>query len=682
MQVAHCEICSCPNSMFDATLPWAPRDRADTVEPERRPERRKVSDEWVLRVLGQLRPATRGIGLAARLETRRILRDGARLETQSDRALINAAHDAVPHMLRRGLKGRPFERGVAAVREMTFRKLGLRHHPVQVTGGLGLARGNIVEMATGEGKTITTLLPAVLVALTGTPVHVVTVNAYLATRDHETLRPVFEAFGLTTAVITDETDHLERPALYAADVVFATQSDFAFDYLRDRIAMGAQRSSLSIMATRILGQNRPGSLGRIMTRGLGFAVVDEVDSILIDEAQTPLIITAESGSAGERLGEKALLALAQELKHGRDFRIDWKARAVRLLKPAEALIEGLRPPVPELVPRAARREGLMQALAAIHLYLRDEHYVVLEEDGVVIVDEFTGRVMPDRQWQKGLHQMIEVKEAVEASAERVTLAQITYQTFFSRYLWFAGMTGTASEVARELRLTHERSVMRVPTHRPVRRRQWATLAFGSDAARWAAVVDEVRRVTTQGRPALVGTRSVSASDEIAKHLRVSGFQPVVLNARHDGEEAEIIAHAGQAGAVTVATNMAGRGTDIPVPDAVEKKGGLHVILTEFHSSARIDRQLIGRAGRQGQRGSARAIVSLDDPLFTDFVPGRVRFLHWISAGRQGSLPGAWAEWLRRRAQSISERRGRRRRSDTVRRAERLEKALGFRPDDI
>lgn len=572
---------------------------------------------------------------------------------------------------------------MAAVREMTFRKLGMRHHPVQIIGGLGLARGRIVEMATGEGKTITSLLPAVLIALTGTPVHVVTVNAYLARRDHQTLRPVLEAFGLSTAVITDETDHAERPALYAADVVFATQSDIAFDYLRDRIAHGAQRSGLAVWANRVLGHARPGAAGRILTRGLGFAVVDEVDSILIDEAQTPLIITAESGSGtADRAGEQALLALARSMEAGREYRIDWKARAVRLLPAADALIDGLRPPTPALVPRAARREGLSQALAALHLYKRDEHYVLSDEEGVVIVDEFTGRVMPDRQWQKGLHQMIEVKEAVEASADRVTLAQITYQTFFSRYLWFSGMTGTAAEVAREMTLTHDRRVMRVPTHRRVRRRLLPTRAYGSSDARWAAVVKETLQMQAAGRPVLVGTRSVAASEEIATALRAAGLDPVVLNAHHSADEAQIVAGAGQAGALTVATNMAGRGTDIPVPDAVAQRSGLHVIVTEFHGSARIDRQLIGRSGRQGQPGSARAIVSLEDPLFTEFVPGRLRLLRGALGGKHGRVPGGLAEMLRRAAQSISERRGRARRSQTVRRAERLEKALGFRPDNI
>jgi preprotein translocase subunit SecA len=370
------------------------------------------------------------------------------------------------------------------------------------------------------------------------------------------------------------------------------------------------------------------------------------------------------------------------MEQGREYRIDWKARAVRLLPAADPLIDGLRPPTPALVPRAARREGLSQALAALHLYNRNEHYVLSDEEEVVIVDEFTGRVMPDRQWQKGLHQMIEAKEAVEASADRVTLAQITYQTFFSRYLWFSGMTGTAVEVAREMTLTHDRPVMRVPTHRRIRRRLLPTRAYGSSNARWAAVVKEAVRMQAKGRPVLVGTRSVAASEEIAKALRAAGLDPVVLNAHHSADEAQIVAGAGQAGALTVATNMAGRGTDIPVPDAVARQGGLHVIITEFHGSARIDRQLIGRSGRQGQPGSARAIVSLEDALFTEFVPGRLRVLHRLIGARRGRVPGGLAERLRRAAQAISERRGRARRSQTVRRAERLEKALGFQPDDI
>ncbi|RKF13563.1 hypothetical protein D6850_14860 [Roseovarius spongiae] len=668
--------------MSDAARPWRTPERADTAEVERRPRAPRRSDEVVLTALSYLRRATRPPGPRGWYETRAVLRIARRLAALDDAALAAEVRAQAPLLLACGLRGEPLRIAAAGVREMTHRKLGMRHHPVQITGGLALARGRIVEMATGEGKTITTLIPAVLVALTGTPVHVITVNKYLAARDAETLAPVLGALGLTHGVITEDTEHHLRPAIHASDVVFTTNSDVAFDYLRDRLATGRDRTALATIARRMLGRDGGRDAARILTRGLGFAVIDEVDSILIDEAQTPLIITAERpGGDAARAADEVMLALAATLEEGVHYRLDRRARSVRLLPPAADVLAGLAPPVPALIPEPARREALVHALSALHLYLRDEHYI-LTDDGLAIVDEFTGRVMADRQWQSGLHQMIEAKERVDRSGTRETLAQITYQTFFARYLWFAGMTGTASEVARELRLSHGRSVLRLPTHRPIRRRMARTRLYGRSDARWAAVAREARRVAARGRPVLIGTRSVAASEEIAARLRAAGAEPTVLNARQDADEAAIVAQAGEAGRITVATNMAGRGTDIPVSAEVEALGGLHVIVTEFHGSSRIDRQLIGRTGRQGQRGSAAAHVSLEDALFADMAPGMTRALGALSARWPGRLPGPLAELLRNLAQARAERRGRRRRADTVRRARKQEKALGFRPDNI
>lgn len=669
------------HSVFDARF-WHIRDRADTAEPERRATPPHLSDEVVRGFLAPLRRAVIRPGLLRWFEVWQIRREGQRMEALSPEALAAKVQAQAPALLQGGLTGPPLRIAIAGVREMTFRHTGKRHHPVQIMGGLGLLRGQIVEMATGEGKTLTTLLPAVVVALVGVPVHVVTVNAYLAARDAETLAPVLNAFGLSHGLITSETEHHLRPGIYARDVVFSTNSDIAFDYLRDRLALGRSRTVLAQIAQRVLSANAARDGQRILTRGLGFAVVDEVDSILIDEAQTPLIITAQRpGDDALTAGEDAILALAASLEAGRDFTLDRKKRNVTLLPPAETMLAGFVPPTAALVPEPARREALIQALCAIHLYIRDEHYI-LNDDGLVIVDEFTGRVMPDRQWQSGLHQLIEAKEKLDRSGRRETLAQITYQTFFARYLWFAGMTGTATEVARELQRSHGRAVFRIPTNRPSRRKIWATWLFGSDAARWRAVVAEAKSVASQGRPVLIGTRSVAASEHVATLLRGAGLAPQVLNARQDADESALIAEAGTAGRITVATNMAGRGTDIPVGPAVEARGGLHVILTEFHTAARIDRQLIGRAARQGQRGSARAIVSLNDPLFLDNVPGRVGLIRSLTIGYRGRLLGLLAEVLRKRAQSRAAAQGRRRRRETVQRAERQHKALGFRPDNI
>lgn len=654
-------------------------DRADTLEAERRPADPKRSDEIVSGLFARLQRPTERPRRRQWLETRRIIWRSRRMGKLSDEDLVALVLNQRALLLHNGLKGRPLRIAVAGIREMTGRKLGMWHHPVQVTGGLNLLRGRIVEMATGEGKTITTLVPAIMAALAGVPVHVVTVNEYLAGRDGEQLSKVICAFGLTVGIITADTPHEERPDIYDSDVVFSTNKDIAFDYLRDRIQLGRQPTALSALSQRTLASHWRDSR-RNLTRGLGFAIIDEIDSILIDEAQTPLIITAET-EGGDNSAAAALLTLAGTMREGRHYALNTKQRSIRLLPQADPIIEGLEPPNVELVPVAARRERLVQALSAIHLYKRDEHYI-LTDDGVAIVDEFTGRVMADRQWQRGLHQMIEVKENVEQSAPRETLAQITYQTFFARYQWFAGMTGTAREVARELKLSHGKPVLRLPTHRALRRRERQTRLYGSSRGRWKAVVAETRRAVRKGRPVLIGTRSVEASEHLASLLRVAGIEPVVLNARQDADEAETVGRAGSAGQVTVATNIAGRGTDIPVSKDVQRRGGLHVILTEFHGSARIDRQFIGRTGRQGQAGSSVAVVSLEDRLFSDTVPGLTRFVRILTLGWRGRLAGWMAEALRIAAQRRSEKISRARRAQTVRRSRRLAKALGFRPDNI
>lgn len=660
--------------------PWRISDRADTLEAERRRAQPKRSDEIVASLLARIGQASGKPGMREHLRVLAAILKSRWLMHLDDDALVTLARRQQPLLLRKGLSFLPLVVMAAAIREMTFRKLGMRHHRVQVMGGLALVEGRIVEMATGEGKTITTLFPAIIAALAGVPVHVVTVNEYLAERDCETLRPVIEAFGLSVGLVKPDTDYSERPAIYRSDVVFVTNKDVAFDYLRDRIAASGQPTALGALAYRTLSSNfrdMPRNLGR----GLGFAIVDEVDSILIDEAQTPLIITAERGTGDTGEVMRTFLLLAENLREGTHFRISHNKRTLQLTQAGEDVAEGLSPPSPELVPLAARRERLIQALSALHLYRRDEHYVMTEE-GVAIVDEYTGRVMADRQWQRGLHQMIQIKENVEQSALRETIAQITYQTFFGRYRWFGGMTGTAREVARELMLGHGRTVLRLPTNRPVRRRYRRTRLLGSGERRWQEMVREVRRVTAKGRPVLIGTRSVEASEAAAKSLRDAGFEPTVLNARQNAEEAAIVAAAGRAGQITVATNMAGRGTDIPVPAEVERLGGLHVILTEFHTSSRIDRQFYGRAGRQGQRGSAIAIVSLDDDLFAHFSPVPVRLIRALSFGWKGRLPAWIGEALRLKCQGRAERLGRGRRAQTIRSARQLERSLGFRPDNI
>jgi preprotein translocase subunit SecA len=670
--------------MFNAARPWMMARRADSLEAERRILEPKRSDEIVSRILNVFKLASLRPQWKHHIEMQLILLEARKLKNISNEVLVDLVLSQRPHFLKNGFRGRPLRIVVAGIREMSGRRLGMRHHPVQIMGGLALLRGTIVEMATGEGKTLTTLIPAITAALAGVPVHVITVNSYLAQRDCENLLPVIETFGLQSAFITEDTPHEQRPNIYKSDIVFSTNKDIAFDYLRDRIALAKHLTALSNITDRVLSSHWMES-GRTLRQGLGFAIVDEVDSILIDEAQTPLIITAESKDDTAQDVSHAFLKLADTLEEGMHFDLNRKARSVRLLKAADDIVDSIYPASPELIPVSARREKLSQALSALHLYNRDEHYIVTEEedgDSVAIVDEYTGRVMADRQWQRGLHQMIEAKENVELSADRNTLAQITYQTFFARYLWFAGMTGTAQEVARELTLSYQRPVLRLPTHKRKKRKEKRVRLYGSSEARWQAVVAEALHMSGKGRPVLIGTRSVDASEHVANLLKAEGATPVVLNARQDASEADIVAKAGEAGRITVATNMAGRGTDIPVPKDVEAKGGLHVILTEFHTSARIDRQFIGRTGRQGQKGSSIAIVSLEDPLFVDMVPGWTQTVRWLSFSRKGRLSDDWADLLRFLAQNKCERQGRKRRQQTILRARKLMKALGFRPDNI
>lgn len=667
-----------------ARQPWLAKDRADTVELERRPTTPKPSDELVTRWLSKLRPPSSKPRLRDWLEVQAIQARSLRMRSLDDATLVALVRDQAPRLLHGGLTGKPLRIAAAGVREMIRRRMGISLHPVQTLGGLAMLRGRIVEMATGEGKTVTNLIPATVAALTGIPVHIVTVNDYLSARDSETLRPVLEAFGLSVGHIVEETEHDDRAGIYARDVVFATNKSIAFDYLRDRLAPVAASGALSELVRRSLGVHA-GETVRTLCRGLGMAIVDEVDSVLIDEAQTPLIITAETDGDEELAVAEVFLDLARSLKPGVDYRIEASGRSVRLLPPADEVVEGLSPPTPDLVPRAARRERLAQALSAIHLYRRDEHYILRDGDdgpAIAIVDEFTGRVMADRQWQRGLHQMIEAKEGIGASPARRTLAQITYQTFFNRYMWFAGMTGTAREIAAELRLSHDREVLRLPTHRRIRRRHAVSHVYGSSEARWRAVVRKVASLHKRGRPTLIGVRSVEASEHIADMLRRAGLDPFVLSARQDADEAAIVAEAGKAGRITVATNMAGRGTDILVPAEIEKRGGLAVILTEFHSSSRIDRQLYGRAGRQGQRGLAIAMVSLEDSLFVNCVPELTRMVRLLTFGLRGRLPSWTGGLLRVAAQSREESRARARRLRVIRRTRQLQRSLAFTPDRI
>jgi preprotein translocase subunit SecA len=599
---------------------------------------------------------------------------GNRLRDASDDQLAENAM-GVRHLLRREGLGNDalVAESFALVREVAQRRLGVRHYDVQLIGGLILLRGMVAEMEAGEGKTLTATLPACTAALAGIPVHIITVNDYLASRDTELMRPVYEALGLSVGTIIQGMMPAQRQQAYACDITYCTNKEVAFDYLKDRIALGEKRNRTQLRLERLYGKES--RLGRLLLRGLHFGIVDEADSALIDEARTPLIISGASNIEDEKRFYEQALLIAGQLREHADFEIIERERRLLLTEQGKMRARELSESMGGLWRGTQRREELVrQALTAQHLYIRDRHYIV-REGKVQIVDEYTGRVMPDRSWEQGLHQMIERKEDCDPTQRRETLARISYQRFFRRYLMLAGMTGTAKEVRSELWSVYRLPVVRLPTNRPVRRKADRPQVHRRAAERWAAVANQVATVHAQGRPVLVGTRSVQASEHLSRILIEQGLDHELLNARQDENEAKIVARAGESGRITIATNMAGRGTDIKLSEDVTGKGGLHVIMTELHEARRIDRQLIGRCARQGDPGSYSAILSLEDDVATIYCNKMVlSFSALLSRFGFGRLAGLWSL---RSGQRSAERMHSRIRRELVRMDERLDTALAF-----
>jgi preprotein translocase subunit SecA len=603
------------------------------------------------------------------------LRHSAALHGKSDAALVANASAIRARLRRQGftlpLAGECF----ALVREAAARTLGYRHYECQLMAGWGLLQGRLVEMDTGEGKTFAATLPACAVALAGYPVHVITVNDYLTQRDADEMGPLYRFLGLTVGAVTQGMQRSERREIYSRSIAYCTNKELAFDYLRDGVAISRNTSQLHLALDKLRGEAQRGEA--LVLRGLYFGIVDEADSVFIDEARTPLILSASVGSGEEKATCARALALAGELKRGSDYVVDMAERYVGLTPGGRDTITTLAADSDGVWTSVRAREELVtQALTALILFQRDQHYVVTEGK-VQIVDESTGRVMPDRSWERGLHQLIEVKEDCELTEQRETLARLTYQRLFRRYVRLAGMTGTAKEVAREIRSVYGLDVVRVPLNRPSRRRYNPPRIWVSKAQKWNDVADTVARLTRdQGRPVLIGTRSVQASEEISAVLTERGIEHALLNAKQDRAEADIVAAAGEPARVTVATNMAGRGTDIRLGPDVAKRGGLHVILTEYHDSRRVDRQLFGRCARQGDPGGCEAIVSLEDEAFVvnaPLVTGLIRRLI-LSRGR---APAFLLGPLRRCAQVAAERRHAAQRIRNLNLDQRLQQMLAF-----
>ena len=541
------------------------------------------------------------------------------------------------------LKDAPFERAVAIVREGAFRGKGLRPFAVQLMGAIAMTQGAVAEMATGEGKTLTASLAGCLWGWGGRPVHVITVNDYLVARDAEEMKPVYDELGLSVGHVTHEHTPNDRQAMYRRNVVYITSKELVADFLRDQIVLGALRSANQTA----IGMLMRGGSGGMTVPGLFRVIVDEADSLLIDEAVTPLIISSTpQGDPNSEIYRQAD-ALAQALAIGRDFVVDRTVRSVDLTERGKDELAELSKGSNFWKGERRREELVTQALVAHHCFIRDEAYLVTPDKKVQIIDEFTGRVMADRSWRHGLHQAIEVKEDVPVTADKENLARLSFQRFFRQYPIMGGMTGTAWESAGELWQIYQRPVIRIPTNKPCIREQLPTRMFDTAAEKYDAVVARAIELNDAEKPVLIGTRSVLASDEISKRLAAAGRVHRVLNAAQDKHESDIVAEAGKAGKITVATNMAGRGTDIKLSRGVAELGGLHVLACEPHTSHRVDRQLFGRAARQGDPGQAQLFASAEDDLFQRHANNLRKAWRAIGADRLIKLAQARAERIAR-----------------------------------
>jgi len=565
--------------------------------------------------------------------------------------------------------------GFALVREATRRRLGMAHYDTQLIAGDIMLSNQLAEMATGEGKTLTAALTAATAALAGMPVHVITANDYLVERDAQTLAPVYAALGLSVGTVIQKMDQTQRRAAYACDITYCTAKELVFDYLRDRLVRRNVASDLHERVRRIDGTQTEQS--SLLLRGLWMALIDEADSILIDEARTPLVLSQSRINVQQLNYLRQAQQLADRLKQGIEYRLHPAESRVELTAAGCAQVDRHGEAIGGLWrDRRHREEVISMALAARHLFLRDRHYIV-RDDEIIMIDQNTGRLAPGRVWSRGLHQLIEAKEGCAPTGDQETIAQITYQRFFPRYLRLGGMSGTLHEARDELYSVYGLSIQRVPLRKASRRIYLPPRMFATRSEKWQAVVQRVTELGGSGRPVLVGTDSVADSEQLSRLLRQCNLKHAVLNARDDSEEARTVARAGQPGQITVTTNMAGRGTDIALAPAVAEAGGLHVICCQHNASARIDRQLQGRCARQGDPGSVETILSLEDGLIARYWPAwaRAALSWWMRAGRR--LPAWLAKLLAQLPQDAEERRQRRERRLLLEVDDRAEKRLSF-----
>ncbi len=565
---------------------------------------------------------------------------------------------------------------LAAIREAADRKTGMRPFPVQLMGALALHGGYLAEMATGEGKTLTAGLAAILAGWSKRPCHIVTVNDYLVKRDAEWLETLYHFCGVRVGFVAFWMGQPERAKEYGCDVTYVTSKELLADFLRDRLQLGKLREPTHRLIRYMLAPHLAARDGLVL-RGLHTAIVDEADSVLIDEAVTPLIISATHSNDSLREATRLAQELVGALEPNAHYRSNSRYKEIELTPAGIRKLAEQAAHLPGLWKGYDRRlELVVQALVAREFYHRDKQYII-EGDKMVIVDEFTGRPMPQRTWREGMHQAIEAKEGIPISDPTETIARLSFQRFFRCFYKLSGMTGTAREAAGEFWQAYNLPMVTIPTNRPCIREHWPDRIFADEESKWQAVIAEIERLHATQRPVLVGTRSVLISERIAKLLSERGLNSKVLNATRLDEEAGIIGLAGERGHITIATNMAGRGTDIKLGKGVAEVGGLHVLATERHESGRVDRQLFGRSARQGDPGSAQAFVCAEDELIRRYLPvaGRKALKQALSREMpaKDKIAGAAFKLAQRRAQALAFKQ----RREVLRTDLYLEEALSF-----
>ena len=597
-------------------LPAKDYQATRTLTPGKLP---KNLDFYAHRLVGQLR-RRECIKRRWLVQSEQVLEQSLQYRGLSDRNLKGRLENLRAVFRRQGRgHAQRLPEALALIAEAAARSLGMRPYAVQILGAIMIHHGYLAEMATGEGKSLTACFPAIIAGWSGKPCHIITVNDYLASRDAEELAPLYNTCAIATGWVGSRMTPAERKENYRQGVVYTTSKELLADFLRDRLALGNTHQS---SRREILKKCNPNGrfFDPMVMRGIDTAIVDEADSVLIDEAVTPLIISQAHENKPLAKACQAATHIACNLAADMDYRVDRRYREIILTESGEAKISEMSATLPAIFQGSARREELvLTVLTAREFYRRNKQYVV-EQDKVVIVDEFTGRMMPQRTWRHGLHQSIEALEGLTISDPSETLARLSFQRFFRFFRKLGGMSGTAREAANEFWHIYQLPVLSVPTNKPCIRKVLPSRFYPDQKSKWQAIYDEVDACHGTGQPVLIGTRSVAASEAFAGLLREGNIPFQLLNAVKHRKEAKIIASAGQSGAVTIATNMAGRGADIKLGKGVADLGGLHVIVSERHESGRIDRQLSGRCSRQGDPGSVRMYGSLEDELVLQFGP--------------------------------------------------------------